>query len=95
MNGDAYELTKDREAATKFTESTLPDFIHWFKDIQFLSWGIMKTYTIIYKTDKMQHFEMRTLSIKEFEKLMNLMDKRKGNIQILAFSVGSSQESLF
>ena len=55
----------------------------------------MKTYTIIYKTDKMQHFEMRTLSIKEFEKIMNLMDKRKGNIQILAFSIGSSQESLF
>jgi hypothetical protein len=55
----------------------------------------MKTYTIIYKTDKMQHFEMRTFSIKEFEKLMNLMDKRKGNIQILAFSIGSSQESLF
>lgn len=36
MNGDAYELTKDREAATKFTESTLPDFIHWFKVIEFL-----------------------------------------------------------
>jgi hypothetical protein len=55
----------------------------------------LKTYTIIYKTDKMEHFEMRTLTMKEFEKLMNLMDRRKGNIQILSFSIGSSQESLF
>lgn len=55
----------------------------------------MKTYTIIYKTDKMEHFEMRTLTVKEFEKLMTLMDRRKGNIQILSFSIGSSQESLF
>lgn len=55
----------------------------------------MRTYTIIYKTDKMQHFEMRTLTVKEFEKIMNLMNKRKGNIKILSFSIGSSQESLF
>lgn len=36
MIGGTYGLTKDREAATMFTQSTLPDFIHWFKNIQLI-----------------------------------------------------------
>lgn len=54
----------------------------------------MKTYIMIFKTDKMEHYERHELTIKQFERMMNFIDRRHGNIRIVSFEISSTQGEL-
>lgn len=55
----------------------------------------MRTYTIIYKTDKQNEYFRETFTPDKYEKFMKRVTKGGSKIEICAFSVETTQMKIF